>query len=124
MREIQSYTKNYQENMSWDIDKRDYSKSRESLLNNYMLLTTEVAEVAEELRKYFNITNIYIKDGMSEKEAFELATKEIKENLGKEIADCLAYLFKFSIFFELDLEEVYYSKLKEVKNRQNKDIKL
>ncbi|MGI2328149.1 MazG nucleotide pyrophosphohydrolase domain-containing protein [Planococcus sp. YIM B11945] len=124
MKELQTFTKQYQEEMGWSIDKRNYEKSRASLLNNYMLLTTEVAEVAEELRKSFNITNEYIKNGMSNEEAFELASKEIKQNLGKELADCLAYILKFTNFFEIDLEDSFYSKLEEVKNRQNKDIKL
>nr|WP_316047427.1 hypothetical protein [Planococcus glaciei] len=37
------------------------------------------------------------------------------------MADCLAYIMKFANFFDIDLEESFYGKMEEVKNRQNKD---
>ena len=89
-----------------------------------MLLTTEVAEVAEELRKAFNKTNECIRNGIDEETSFRLAKESIKEDLGKEFADCLAYIVKISNFFEIDLEKSFYSKMEEVKNRKNKDISL
>jgi NTP pyrophosphatase (non-canonical NTP hydrolase) len=124
VKELQAFAKQYQKEMDWEINSENYEGSRASLLNNYMLLTTEVAEVAEEMRKAFNMTNKNIQNGMSEEEAFELAKQTIKEDLGKEFADCLAYITKIANFFEIDLEESYYLKMEEVKKRKNKDVRL
>lgn len=123
MKKLQSYAKQYQEEMSWSIGGADYAENRASLLNNHMLLTTEVAEVAEELRKAFNETHQHIERGMEEEEAFQLAVEGIREDIGKELADCLAYLLKFSNFFGIDLEDSFYTKMEEVKHRKNKDIR-
>ena len=108
--------------MNWSISNESYEKSRSSLLNNYMLLTTEVAEVAEELRKAFNMANTNIKNGENEEEAFRQAKEAVKEDLGKEFADCLAYILKMANHFEIDLEQSFYSKMDEVKKRKNKDV--
>ncbi|MDQ1004619.1 NTP pyrophosphatase (non-canonical NTP hydrolase) [Neobacillus niacini] len=121
MKELQTFAKQYQEEMGWEISEESYAKSRGSLLNNYMLLTTEVAEVAEELRKAFNLTASYVEKGMDEEQAFELAKNQIKENMGKELSDCLAYMLKFYNYFGIDVEESFYTKMEEVKNRKNKD---
>ncbi|WKA50970.1 MazG nucleotide pyrophosphohydrolase domain-containing protein [Planococcus liqunii] len=121
MKEAQAFAKQYQKEMGWSIEDGDYEKNRASLLNNYMLLTTEVAEIAEELRKAFNLTYKYVQNGMDKEEAFRLASETVKEDIGKEMADCLAYIMKFANFFDIDLEESFYGKMEEVKNRQNKD---
>lgn len=118
MKEIQTFAKQYQKEMGWEISEESYAKSRDSLLNNYMLLTTEVAE---ELRKAFNLTAPYVEDGMDENQAFELAKNHIKENVGKELSDCLAYMLKFYNYFGIEAEESFYAKMEEVKNRKNKD---
>lgn len=121
MKEMQKFTKEFQQGMGWDINRESYSETRTSLLGNYMLLTTEVAEVAEELRKAFNRTRHLVDEGMEEGAAFQLASEEIKEDIGKELADCLAYMLKFANFFEIDLAESFYAKMEEVKNRKNRD---
>ncbi len=108
--------------MGWEINDESYEKSRASLLNNYMLLTTEVAEVAEELRKAFNLTASYLQNGMEESKAFERAKDQVRENIGKELSDCLAYMLKLYNYFDIDLEESFYAKMGEVKNRKNKDV--
>ena len=122
MKELQTFAKQYQKEMGWEISEESYAESRDSLLNNYMLLTTEVAEVAEELRKAFNLTASNVENGMNEEQAFELAKNQIKENVGKELSDCLAYMLKFYNFFGIDAEESFYAKMKEVKHRKNKDL--
>ncbi|MBT2683451.1 MazG nucleotide pyrophosphohydrolase domain-containing protein [Bacillus sp. ISL-37] len=122
MKELQAYTKDYQKEMGWEINSDNYAKSRESLLNNYLLLTTEVAEVAEELRKAFNLTQSKVQEGMDEDEAFLIAKESIKQDIGKELADCLAYLLKFYNYFDIDLEESFYKKMLEVRDRKNKDL--
>jgi NTP pyrophosphatase (non-canonical NTP hydrolase) len=122
MKELQTFMRDYQKEMGWEIDSDNYANSRESLLNNYMLLTTEVAEVAEELRRTFNQTQQNILDGREQEEAFLMAKENAKENIGKELADCMAYLIKFYNFFEIDIEDSFYNKMREVKYRKNKDL--
>ena len=122
MKELQSYARDYQKEMGWEINSDNYAKSRESLLNNYLLLTTEVAEVAEELRRAFNLTQSNVQEGMDEEEAFAIAKERIKQDIGKELADCLAYLLKFYNYFDIDLEDSFYEKMAEVRLRKNKDL--
>ncbi|WP_244671240.1 MULTISPECIES: MazG nucleotide pyrophosphohydrolase domain-containing protein [Bacillaceae] len=107
MKVLQSFMRDYQKGMGWEISDENYAKSRDSLLNNYMLMTTEVAEVAEELRKAFNLVREYAEEGMDEELAFQFAREQVKADLGKELADCLAYLVKFYNFFGFDLEESF-----------------
>ncbi|AQQ54588.1 MazG nucleotide pyrophosphohydrolase domain-containing protein [Planococcus lenghuensis] len=121
MKDIQEFAGQFQREMGWEVDEKSFEGSRASLLNNYMLLTTEVGEVAEELRKMFNLTYRYASEGMDEETAFRLAQETVRGDIGKELADCLAYITKFANFFEVDLEESFYKKMDEVKNRQNKD---
>ncbi|WKA58510.1 MazG nucleotide pyrophosphohydrolase domain-containing protein [Planococcus shenhongbingii] len=121
MKDVQEFAKQYQKEMGWSIEAGNYEENRASLLNNYMLLTTEVAEVAEELRKAFNLTYKHVQNGLEEEAAFELASEAVKEDVGKELADCLAYIMKFANFFDINREESFYRKMEEVKNRQNKD---
>lgn len=124
MKKLQEFSKKYQDEMNWQIKTDDYERTKSSLLNNYMLLTTEVAEIAEELRKAFNMANTLINEGMDEEKAFEIAKASIREELGKELADCLAYITKFANYFDIDLEESFYTKMEEVKNRKNRDVGL
>jgi NTP pyrophosphatase (non-canonical NTP hydrolase) len=81
-----------------------------------------VAEVAEELRRAFNLTASYMQEGFDETKAFELAKEQIRENVGKELSDCLAYMLKFYNYFGIDLEESFYNKMDEVKYRKNRDV--
>ncbi|SDJ79985.1 MazG nucleotide pyrophosphohydrolase domain-containing protein [Sediminibacillus albus] len=124
MKELQEYAATFQREMDWEISSASYTESRASLLNNYMLLTTEVAEIAEEYRKAFNRTNTLIEEGVDEQEAFGRAKESIKADISKEFADCLAYLTKMANYFEIDLEESFYAKMDEVKQRKNKDVPL
>jgi NTP pyrophosphatase (non-canonical NTP hydrolase) len=122
MKEIQAFLKDFQKEMKWEISKNSYQDSKLSLLNNYMLLTTEVGEVAEEFRAMFNQTAKFLEEEpYTEEEAFQLAKENHKENIGKEISDCIAYLVKFANYFEIDLEESFYGKMDEIKGRVNKD---
>lgn len=121
MKEIQKYLIEFQKDMNWEIKDGNYNEARMSILNNYMLLTTEVSEIAEEFRAVFNTTYSSIKNNVDENSAFELAKYEYKENIGKEIVDCIAYLVKFANYFEIDLDKTFYEKMEEIKIRQNKD---
>jgi NTP pyrophosphatase (non-canonical NTP hydrolase) len=125
VKDIQEFLKNFQREMNWEISDKSYKDSRASILNNYMLLTTEVSEVAEEFRAIFNKTHKLVKDeGFSEDEAFKLAKETYKENIGKEISDCIAYLVKFANYLDIDLEDSFYTKMNEIKNRVNKDQRI
>jgi NTP pyrophosphatase (non-canonical NTP hydrolase) len=119
MKKEQEFLKEFQKEMNWEISGDNYTETKNSLLNNYMLLTTEVSEIAEELRAMFNAT--YKAGEDREEVAFERAKEEYKENIGKEIVDCIAYLVKFANYFEVDLESTFYEKMDEVKGRINKD---
>jgi NTP pyrophosphatase (non-canonical NTP hydrolase) len=120
VKETQEYLKKFQREMNWEITDNDFKETRTSLLNNYMLLTTEVSEIAEEFRAMFNTTR-KTSEEMGEDSAFQLAKADYKENIGKEIVDCIAYLVKFANYFEIDLEETFHKKMEEIKNRVNKD---
>jgi NTP pyrophosphatase (non-canonical NTP hydrolase) len=120
MKKEQEFLKKFQKEMNWEISDKNYAETKGSLLNNYMLLTTEVSEVAEELRAMFNATYKDSKN-MEEGIAFERAKEEYKDNIGKEIVDCIAYLVKFANYFKIDLESTFYEKMDEVKGRVNKD---
>lgn len=125
MKEIQNYLKTFQKEMKWDISDENYREARSSMLNNYMLLTTEVGEVAEEFRAVFNNTNKLIKDeGYGEEEAFIISKGLYKESIGKELSDCIAYIVKFANYFDIDIDNSFYGKMNEIKLRINKDQKL
>lgn len=120
MKELQEFTKGYQRELNFHIKDNSYERCKTSLLTNHMLLTTEVAEVAELLRELFVTTEKKMFEGYSEVEAFQLAKEQITEDLGKEISDCVAYLCKLANFFGRDMETDFYSKMEEVKQRMNK----
>ena len=122
VKDIQEFLKEFQKEMNWEISDKNYKESRSSILNNYMLLTTEVSEVAEEFRSIFNKTSKLIKEeGLNEELAFKLAKEKYKENIGKELSDCVAYIVKFANYLEIDLQDSFYSKMNEIKLRVNKD---
>ncbi|WP_227495067.1 MazG-like family protein [Bacillus cereus] len=87
MEQVQKMYQRFQEEMNWSHnDKRDdFQRSKEFLLYTHMLLTTE------ELKK----------NGISEDEAYIATKAKIRENLGKELTDCLAYLCKLANFLSL-----------------------
>lgn len=117
VRELQEFTKKYQKELDYHIKEDNYDRSKESLLMNHMLLSTEVAEIAELLRELFTTTNEKKIEGLAEIEAFKYAKGKISDDLGKEISDCVAYLCKLANFFERDIEKDFYDKMEEVKQR-------
>lgn len=119
MQKVQEYYKKFEEDMGWGIqgDKDDPEDSKMHMLYIHMLLTTEVAEVAEEFRRIFHFVNTYKKEGLEPKEAFAKAKADVRVDLGKEFADCLAYLCKLANFFDYDLEEELHKKLTEIRRK-------
>ncbi|MGM9985928.1 MAG: hypothetical protein ACI35O_01750 [Bacillaceae bacterium] len=120
MKQLQAFTKTYQRELNFHVKDDNYERCKSSLLMNHMLLTTEVAEIAELLRELFVTTEKKMAEGYTEQEAFALAKEQITVELGKEISDCIAYLCKMANFFERDMEDDFYDKMEEVKQRRNK----
>ena len=118
MKDLQEYTKEYQKELNYHIKNDSYERSKTSLLMNQMLLMTEVAEISELFRELFVRTEKLIEEGYEEQEAFAIAKEQISVDLGKEISDCIAYLCKFSNFFNRDMESDFYNKMDEVKKRK------
>ncbi|WP_185970912.1 MazG-like family protein [Alkalicoccobacillus porphyridii] len=119
MKDTQEHYQRFQEEMGFDqFDRTSYKEHKMFLLYIHMLLTTEVAEIAEEFRHLFKQTETSIREGKDELEAFEESKKIINESLGKELADCLAYLCKLSNYFDYNLEDELYKKLNEIKEER------
>ncbi|MGE7884097.1 MazG-like family protein [Bacillus sp. NPDC094077] len=119
MEQVQKMYQRFQEDMNWNHNNKrnNYQDSKDFLLFTHMLLTTEVAEIAEEFRALIYKTEQLKQNGVSEDESYIIAKAEIRENLGKELADCLAYLCKLANFFEFNLETELRKKLDEVRDR-------
>ncbi|MBS4206993.1 hypothetical protein [Bacillus sp. FJAT-50079] len=120
MKKLQNFTKEYHQELNYQIKNGSYEQSKMSLLMNHMLLSTEVAEIAELLRELFVSTEKMIQEGWEEGEAFKVAQKHVSKELGKEISDCIAYLSKLGNFFERDMESDFYNKMEEVRKRVEK----
>lgn len=118
MKKLQEFTKDYQRELNFHVKDESYERSKMSLLTSHMLLTTEVAEVAELLRELCVTAEQKMEDGIDEATAFRQAQEQVSDEMGKEISDCIAYLCKFGNFFERDMENDFYSKMDEVKKRK------
>ncbi|SEQ47036.1 MazG nucleotide pyrophosphohydrolase domain-containing protein [Virgibacillus subterraneus] len=122
MKDIQIFLKYFQRDMNWEISDSNYQETKMSMLNNFMLLSTEVSEIAEEFRSIFNETSDLANEGnLCEDEAFDIAKEKYKVNIGKELSDCIAYLVKFANYFNIDLDESFYTKMDEIRYRKNRD---
>ena len=88
------------------------------ILFNMVLLTSEVGEVAQVLRKIRKQANLLQNEQEQEScEAMSTAIKQFHEELGQELADCLAYIFKLANYAGIDLQEAYVKKMGENVNR-------
>src|SRR5690606_8136974 len=97
MEKLQNYYRSFEKEMGYNLfDENSFQANQTFLLYIHMLLTTEVAEVAEEFRSMFDLSEKYLSEGYSDVEAMQIAKESIRENLGKELADCLAYLLKLA----------------------------
>ncbi|WP_088009095.1 MazG nucleotide pyrophosphohydrolase domain-containing protein [Indiicoccus explosivorum] len=121
MKELQGFSDRLMRELGWEINEENFDKSRTSILGTYMLLMTEIGEVGEEFRRLFTLVDGHVSKGCGQEEAFRRAMAEVKMDLGKELADCLAYITKFANFFDIDLEESFYSKMEEVRNRRKQE---
>jgi len=97
----------FQEFHRWLDAKNDFNTD---IFLNMMLLSGEIGEVAQELKKvHFMVSP----DRNAEGEAvpLEVALQEQRENIGLELADCLAYIFKLANYTGVDLQEAYLKKM-------------
>lgn len=81
---------------------------QESLSEAMLLLVGEVGEVAQVLKKI---------RWRAESDGQEAAVDEFREDLGSELADCLAYLLKIANRSGIDLNEAYLAKMTKNLNR-------
>ncbi|MFD1357080.1 hypothetical protein ACFQ4X_04140 [Fictibacillus halophilus] len=122
MKKLHKELEAFQLEKGWEISQQNSERSIESLLLNHMLLTTEIAEIAEELRKLMNLYFEMKEGGIDKEHSFLLAKKEVADDMGKEIADSIAYLCKFATFFDRDIEEDVRNKLHEINNRKKPNL--
>lgn len=94
----------------WLDEQKDFDTD---LLLNMVLLTAEVGEVAEVLRKIRRRVRQAQRepDPPEEQVVMEAALSEHREDLGQELADCIAYIFKLANYTGVDLQEAYLKKM-------------
>jgi NTP pyrophosphatase (non-canonical NTP hydrolase) len=122
MKKLHKELEAFQLEKGWEISQENADLSIQSLLLNHMLLTTEISEIAEELRKLMNLSFELKEEGIEKEQAFLLAKREVAEDIGKEIADSIAYLCKFATFFDRDVEVDVRNKLHEINNRKKPNL--
>jgi|SRR5579884_4563790 len=89
------------------------------ILFNMVLLSGEVGEVAQVLKKIRLPANLLRAEQEQEPdEAMSTAITQFREELGQELADCLAYIFKLANYAGIDLQEAYVKKMGENVNRR------
>ena len=86
------------------------------ILFNMVLLSGEVGEVAQVLKKIRRQANL-LRQEQESGEAMSAALWQYREELGQELADCLAYIFKLANYAGIDLQEAYIDKMAENVNR-------
>ncbi|GHO55237.1 MazG nucleotide pyrophosphohydrolase domain-containing protein [Ktedonobacter robiniae] len=76
---------------------------------NMTMLSGEIGEVAQVLKQvYFMIDPAHTDQ---EVKTLEEALTIHRENLGQELADCLAYIFKLANYTGVDLQQAYLEKM-------------
>src|SRR5882724_281358 len=99
----------FQEFHRWLDTKNDFNMD---IFLNMVLLSGEIGEVAQELKKvHFMVSPDRNKQG--EAIPLEEALNIQRENIGQELADCLAYIFKLANYTGVDLQEAYLKKMRK-----------
>lgn len=103
MRDYQAFHRWLDEQKNFDPD----------ILFNMVLLTGEVGEVAEVLKKIRKRAELLQREQASTapQETMNAALSEYREDLGQELADCIAYIFKLANYTGVDLQEAYLRKM-------------
>lgn len=99
----------FQEFHRW-LDAKNHFNT--DLFFNMMLLSGEIGEVAQELKKVHYMVS---PDGNEGDKAvpLEVALQEQHDNIGQELADCLAYIFKPANYTGINLQEAYLQKMRK-----------
>ena len=103
----------FQEFHRWLDEKNHFDPD---ILFNMVLLSGEVGEVAQVLKKIRRQANL-LRQEQEPGEAMSTALSQYREELGQELADCLAYIFKLANYAGIDLQEAYVKKMGENVNR-------
>lgn len=82
------------------------------LFFNYILLTEEVGELAQELVRVWGEGKLLMKNGRSPIDAHQEAINNHRAVLRNELADLLAYLLKLANYTGIDLEQAYLEKMR------------
>jgi NTP pyrophosphatase (non-canonical NTP hydrolase) len=77
----------------------------------YLLLSGEVGEVAQVLKKVHHMQDPRRTE--SEVQTLEEALTAHRDDIGQELADCLAYIFKLANYTGVDLQRAYLAKMKK-----------
>jgi NTP pyrophosphatase (non-canonical NTP hydrolase) len=97
----------------WLDEKNDFDTD---ILFNLMLLIGEIGEVTQALKAVHWMTRSRRSGGEPAK-SFEQALAVERENLGQELADCLAYIFKLANYMGIDLQAAYLQKMSDNMSR-------
>jgi|GEM_PF-528204 len=98
----------FQEFHRWLDAKNDFNTD---LFLNMMLLSGEVGELAQVLKKVHFMASPDRNAGQAV--SLEVALETHNENIGQELADCLAYIFKLANYTGVDLQEAYLKKMRK-----------
>jgi NTP pyrophosphatase (non-canonical NTP hydrolase) len=97
----------FQEFHRWLDEKNDFNTD---IYLNMVLLSGEIGELAQVLKQVHFMTNSSRKEqGQVKTRAEALAAQH--DNLGQELADCLAYLLKLANYTGVDLQAAYLKKM-------------
>ena len=81
-----------------------------SLHREFILGTEEWGELANELRKLWEIEDTLIKQGVGKEDAHKQAVQQQKESFSGELADCLMYILNIASMVDVNLEDAMEQK--------------
>lgn len=106
--------RDFQEFHRWLDERNNFSTD---ILLNMVLLSAEVGEVAQVLKHIHWMTE-RTRNATEQAVSPEEALAVHREQLGQELADCLAYIFKLANYTGVDLQEAYLKKMEQNLSRQ------
>ena len=98
----------FQEFHRWLDEQKSFSGD---IYLNMVLLSGEVGEVAQVLKRVHHMQDPQRNDG--ETKTLEEALDIHREDIGQELADCLAYIFKLANYTGVDLQRAYLAKMEK-----------
>jgi NTP pyrophosphatase (non-canonical NTP hydrolase) len=98
----------FQEFHRWLDEQKGFS---DDVFLNMMLLSGEIGEVAQVLKKVHHMQDPRRNEG--EVQTLEEALAAHRDDIGQELADCLAYIFKLANYTGVDLQQAYLAKMEK-----------